>query len=59
MDGNQTAPDSDAGGTNIVNLKLGARFVVDKGSFYAGWGHALTDDVWYGDIVRVEYRYSF
>jgi hypothetical protein len=59
QDGNQTADDSDAEGTNIVNLKIGARFVVDKGSFYAGWGHALTDAVWYHNIFRVEYRYSF
>jgi hypothetical protein len=59
QDGNQTADDSDAGGTNIFNLKIGARFVVDRGSFYAGWGHALTDAAWYTDIFRVEYRFSF
>jgi hypothetical protein len=59
QDGNQTADDPDAEGTNIVNLKVGARFVVDRGSFYVGWGHALTDAAWYTDIVRVEYRFSF
>ena len=60
QDGNQTAASGfDAEGTNIVNLKIGARFVVDRGSFYAGYGHALTDAVWYSDIVRFEYRYSF
>ena len=59
LDGNQTAASSDASGVNIVNLKIGARFVVDKGSFYAGWGRALTDAAWYTDIVRFEYRYSF
>ena len=61
LDGNQTsATDSpDADGTNIVNLKIGARFFVDKGSFYAGYGHALTDAAWYTDVVRFEYRYSF
>ena len=59
QDGNQTAASFDASGTNIVNLKIGARFVVDKGSFYVGYGTALTDAVWYTDILRVEYRYSF
>lgn len=62
MDGNQTPEDLtnfDASGTNIVNLKIGARFVVDQGSFYVGYGHALTDAAWYTDIVRFEYRYSF
>ena len=59
LDGNQTAASSDAGGINIVNLKIGARFVVGEGSFYAGYGHALTDAAWYTDIVRFEYRYSF
>ena len=62
MSGNQTPADLgnfDASGTNIVNLKIGVRFVVDQGSFYAGYGHALTDAAWYTDIVRFEYRYSF
>jgi hypothetical protein len=59
MDGNETGGTGDASGTNIVNLKIGARFVVDRGSFYAGYGHALTDAAWYTDIVRFEYRYSF
>ena len=49
----------DAGGTNIVNLKIGGRFVVDQGSFYVGYGHALTDAAWYNDILRFEYRWSF
>ncbi len=58
------APDAsggglDASGTNIVNLKVGLRTNVQKGSFYVGYGHALTDDSWYDDIVRLEYRYSF
>jgi len=59
MNGNQTAGVSDASGVNIVNLKIGARIAVDRGSFYAGYGRALTDDAWYTDIVRFEYRYSF
>ncbi len=51
---------SDAGGTNIVNIKFGGRVVVhDHSSFYVGYGRALTDASWYDDIVRLEYRYSF
>lgn len=49
-----------ADGTNIVNLKFGARTTFDEvSSFYIGYGHALTDDVWYKDIIRFEYRRSF
>lgn len=50
----------EADGTTIVNLKLGAR--IDRGrsdSVYVGYGVALTDDVWYDDVFRVEYRYTF
>jgi hypothetical protein len=51
---------SPAEGTNIVNLKLGARTTFDdKSSFYVGYGFAMTDEQWYGNIVRFEYRYSF
>jgi len=49
-----------AEGTNIVNIKVGARTVLDnRSSVYVGWGHALTDAVWYQSIIRVEYRYGF
>jgi hypothetical protein len=51
---------ADAGGTNIVNLKFGARFGFEPGSsIYVGYGHALTDKSWYDDILRLEYRYAF
>jgi hypothetical protein len=61
ISGNQTPEtgSGDASGTNIVNLKMGVRVGIDRGSFYAGYGHALTDAAWYTDIVRFEYRYSF
>ena len=61
LNGFQTGgPAADASGTNIVNLKIGGRVVwAGRNSFYAGWGHALTTEVWYKDIVRFEYRYSF
>jgi hypothetical protein len=49
-----------AAGTNIVNLKVGARTVVGShSSFYIGYGHQLTHAVWYKEIVRAEYRYTF
>jgi len=48
------------GDANIVNLKFGARTTIDnRSSFYVGYGRALTDSVWYSDILRLEYRYSF
>ncbi len=49
-----------ADGTNIVNIKFGARLTVNaKSSFYVGYGRALTDAVWYSDIGRFEYLYTF
>jgi len=49
-----------AAGTNIVNLKAGARAMVgNHSSFYIGYGHQLTHAFWYKEIVRAEYRYSF
>jgi hypothetical protein len=61
LDGMQTAASGgDAGGINIVNLKVGARLEWDgAGSIYGGWGRALTEQHWYHDIVRFEYRLSF
>src|SRR5262249_48720006 len=59
VNGQQTNGTLDAGGTNIVNIKVGARATFGQSSLYAGWGHALTDAVWYEDIVRVEYRVRF
>lgn len=50
----------DASGTNIVNIKFGARTSWDSGgSFYVGYGRVLSDAAWYQDILRFEYRYSF
>jgi len=49
-----------ADGTNIINLKVGARTMLGAhSSFYIGYGHQLTHAVWYKEIVRAEYRYSF
>lgn len=50
----------DSSGETIVNAKLGARFFLgDSNSLYVGYGRALTGDVWYKDIFRVEYRLAF
>jgi hypothetical protein len=55
-----TATVADASGTNIVNLKIGARTSFGRhNSVYAGFGQAVTHSVWYEHIVRLEYRYSF
>jgi hypothetical protein len=67
LDGFQTEPGGpllgasrDVSGTNIVNIKFGARTTFDdRSSFYVGYGRALTDAKWYEDILRLEYRYSF
>jgi hypothetical protein len=49
-----------ADGTNIVNLKIGTRIsMTNNGSFYVGYGWALTDSDWYGKILRLEYRKGF
>jgi hypothetical protein len=50
----------DASGTNIVNLKIGGRVAMAKGgSFYVGYGWALTSEQWYDHILRFEYRTKF
>jgi len=60
LSGFQTASVLDAGDTNIVNLKVGARLGFgEQSSVYVGYGHALTDADWYDDILRLEYRVDF
>ena len=47
-------------GENITNLKFGLRFGFrEQRSLYVGYGTALTDDVWYDDVVRIEYRAGY
>jgi outer membrane putative beta-barrel porin/alpha-amylase len=49
-----------ADSTNMVNLKAGVRAMVgDHSSFYVGYGHQLTHEFWYKEILRAEYRYTF
>lgn len=66
LNGRKTHVDGifEAEGDTIVNLKAGVRFNFGSGnhlyapgrSLYVGYGRALTGDVWYGDILRVELR---
>ena len=55
-----TNPLISSDGTNIVNIKAGVRTSFGAHhSFYVGYGQAVTHDLWYKHIVRLEYRYSF
>jgi hypothetical protein len=57
---NGTSAISGASGTNVVNLKLGARLDLgERAGFYAGYGWAVTGERWYADIVRVEFRWLY
>ncbi|MCI0682027.1 MAG: hypothetical protein L0Y71_07985 [Gemmataceae bacterium] len=59
----------DASGDTIVNAKFGVRVGFGNGGrngyrivspdLYIGYGRALTGEVWYTDIVRVELRVPF
>jgi hypothetical protein len=48
-----------AEGDTIINGKFGGRWRVGCNDFYAGYGRALTGDVWYEDVLRVEWRRRF
>ena len=48
-----------AGGDTIVNAKWGLRWTDARSSMFVGYGHGLTNDVWYQDIVRAEYVVRF
>jgi hypothetical protein len=53
-------PVQSADGINIVNMKIGARTSIgNHNSIYVGFGEALTHDIWYKHILRIEYRYTF
>jgi Putative MetA-pathway of phenol degradation len=50
----------DSGGTNVVNLKVGARLDLgDQAGLFVGYGRALTGERWYRDVVRVELRWLY
>ncbi len=57
-----------AAGDTIVNAKIGMRFglgdgvspgILNQSDLYVGYGRALTGDVWYENIFRVEFRLRF
>ena len=51
-----------ATGDTIVNGKFGMRFASGgpgADSVYVGYGHALTGDRWYKDVLRIDYRRTF
>jgi len=49
-----------AAGINVFNAKLGGRVSFAGGnSIYAGYGRAITSDIWYRNLFRVEYRKAF
>lgn len=60
---------TDASGDTIINAKFGVRFGlggncggngrIGSPDLYIGYGRALTGEVWYQDIVRVELRMPF
>ena len=57
-----------AAGDTIINAKVGVRIglgelsepgAVSKTDLYIGYGRALTNDLWYKNMLRVELRYRF
>jgi hypothetical protein len=59
LGGFETIGFAPADGTNIVNLKIGARATMNRGSLYGGIGWGLTDAIWYDKVFRLEYRAGF
>jgi hypothetical protein len=60
--GNNVFEIQNAAGNTIVNAKFGVRVGLgesQRSDFYAGYGQALTGDVWYREMFRVEYRFKF
>lgn len=50
----------DADGDTIINAKFGSRFLLDSNrDIYVGYGHSLTGDRWYRDVLRAELRFRF
>jgi hypothetical protein len=70
LSGQETAVDvpKSAAGDTIINSKFGARIgfgtlrqpgFISRSDLYFGYGRALTGDVWYKNLFRVEYRFRF
>jgi hypothetical protein len=53
-------PGISAAGDTIINIKPGIRVEYnDRWSFYVGYGHCITGDQWYRNLVRAELRWNF
>lgn len=53
-------PIQSTNGINIFNIKGGFRTAIgNHNSFYVGFGQAVTHQVWYKHIIRLEYRRTF
>jgi hypothetical protein len=59
FDGNNPDLGAQDATDTILNLKVGARYTLGQGSFAASWGHGISDEIWYKDIFRFEYRREF
>ncbi|MEZ6134145.1 MAG: hypothetical protein R3C53_04450 [Pirellulaceae bacterium] len=61
LDGNSQAADQviDVSGDTIVNLKTGLRYTSGRNSLAGSYGFAVSNERWYSDIMRFEYRYAF
>ena len=66
--GNSTATGGefrDSAGITIVNLKAGLRWQFERqcnwlrDSLYIGYGRAVTHEMWYGNLLRVDYQIEF
>lgn len=58
----------DASGDTIINAKVGVRTgfgplnetrTLNRSDLYLGYGRALTGEVWYKDVVRLEFRLNY
>lgn len=57
---NEANTSAAASGTNIFNVKAGVRTSFgSRSSIYAGYGRGVTNAVWYKDLFRAEYRFTF
>ncbi len=60
FDGNHLAEGvQGASGDTIVNAQIGLRYTQGLTSFAASWGHVLTDEQWFEELARLEFRRAF
>jgi len=48
-----------ARGDTIGNIKVGLRGNLNDHSLFVGYGHCVTQEAWYSDILRVDYTIPF